>query len=109
MINRIITELYTKNIPQKIYHKLKRKLPNADDMDDYYQQMYLILLETPQDKLLYLHKQGKLPDYFARICINQLVNKNSDIHKLLQTKWIKQNEIDNDDEPEPEFDFGIER
>lgn len=107
MINRIITELYSKNIPQKIYHKLKRKLPNSDDMDDYYQQMYLILLETPEEKLLDLHKQGKLPDYFARICINQLVNKNSNLHKLLQTNWDKTTEeyIDlQDDREEHEYE-----
>lgn len=101
MINKIITEIYRKNIPIKIYNKLKRKLPYAEDVDDYQQEMYLILLETPEDKLIKLYNDKELDNYFARICINQLVNKNSNLHKLLQTKLIK-TEIDN--ETEGEFD-----
>lgn len=89
MINRIITGIYKRNIPQKIFNKLKRKLPQFDDVDDYVQEMYLILLETPPDKLIDLHNQNRVDDYFARICINQLVNKNSTLHKKLQTNWNK--------------------
>lgn len=91
MINNIINELYTKNIPMKVYNKLKKKLNSIEDIEDYKQEMYLILLETPEDKILDLHKQGKLYDYFARICINQLVNYRSKLHKTLQTNWIKVN------------------
>lgn len=91
MINKLITELYTKNIPMKVYNKLKKKLNSIEDVEDYTQEMYLILLETPEDKILDLHKQGKLDDYFARICINQLVNHRSNLHKTLQTNWIKVN------------------
>lgn len=101
MINKIITELYRKQIPNKIYNKLKRKLPYEEDVEDYQQEMYLILLETPEDKLIKLYNDKELDNYFARICINQLVNKNSNLHKLLQTKWYKQ-EMDN--EAEGEFD-----
>ena len=89
MINKIITELYCKQIPNKIYNKLKRKLPYAEDIEDYQQEMYLILLETPKEKILDLHEQGKLADYFARICINQLVNIRSKLHIKLQTNLIK--------------------
>ena len=36
MINKIITELYKKNIPYKgIHNKLKRKLPYEEDVEDY--------------------------------------------------------------------------
>ena len=45
MINKIITELYKKNIPMKVYNKLKRDLPYIEDVEDYQQEMYLILLE----------------------------------------------------------------
>lgn len=107
MINQLINSIYRKNIPIKIYNKLRRKLPNEEDVDDYVQEMYLILLETPEEKLLDLHQQGRLEDYFARICINQLVNKNSNLHKLLQTNWDKTTEeyIDlQDDSGEYEYE-----
>lgn len=91
MINTIISKLYTKNIPMKVYNKLKNKLNSFDDIEDYKQEMYLMLLETPEDKILDLEEQGKLDDYFARICINQLVNYKSKLHKTLQTNWIKVN------------------
>lgn len=97
MINKIITEIYRKNIPMKIYNKLKRKLPYEEDVEDFCQEMYLILLETPEDKLIKLYNDKELDNYFARICINQLVNKNSNLHKLLQSNWIKTDEIDDGD------------
>lgn len=116
MINKIITEIYQKKIPIKIYNKLKRKLPYAEDVEDYQQEMYLILLETPEDKLIKLYNDKELDNYFARICINQLVNKNSNLHKLLQTKWYKQEmdneaegEFDSEREYEPEIAISIER
>lgn len=111
MINKIITELYRKQIPMKIYNKLKRKLPYAEDVDDYQQEMYLILLETPEDKLIKLYNDKELDNYFARICINQLVNKNSNLHKLLQTKLIKtemNNETEGEFDSEPEIAISIE-
>ena len=92
MINDIITELYAKNIPMKIFNKLKKELPCTDDVQDYAQEMYLILLdEYPNDKIIDLYKQGNLDDYFARICINQLVNHKSKLHKKLQLNWDKIN------------------
>lgn len=103
MINKIITELYKKNIPMKVYNKLKRDLPYIEDVEDYQQEMYLTLLEYTEAKIIDLYEQGRLDDYFARICINQLVNKNSNLHKLLQTKWNK-TEIDDETDRETEFD-----
>lgn len=103
MINKIITELYKKNIPIKVYNKLKRDLPHIEDVEDYQQEMYLTLLEYTEAKIIDLYEQGRLDDYFARICINQLVNKNSNLHKLLQTKWNK-TEIDDETDRETEFD-----
>lgn len=104
MINKIITELYKKNIPMKVYNKLKRDLPYIEDVEDYQQEMYLILLETPEDKLIKLYNDKELDNYFARICINQLVNKNSNLHKLLQTKWNK-TEIDDETDRETEGEY----
>ena len=116
MINKIITELYKKNIPMKVYNKLKRDLPYIEDVEDYQQEMYLTLLEYTEAKIIDLYEQGRLDDYFARICINQLVNKNSNLHKLLQTKWKKQEmdnetegEFDSEREYEPEIAISIER
>lgn len=99
MINRIITEIYRKQIPNKIYNKLKRKPPNQEDMEDYVQEMYMILLELPTDKILDLNNQGRLADYFARICLNQLTNTRSTYHETMQTNWIK-TDIEDYDEAE---------
>ena len=104
MINKIITELYKKNIPMKVYNKLKRDLPYIEDVEDYQQEMYLTLLEYTEAKIIDLYEQGRLDDYFARICINQLVNKNSNLHKLLQTKWNK-TEIDDETDRETEGEY----
>lgn len=114
MINKIITELYNKNIPMKVYNKLKRDLPYIEDVEDYQQEMYLILLEYTEAKIIDLYEQGRLDDYFARICINQLVNKNSNLHKLLQTNQHKTDieeyeathgEFDSEHNNESEIDF----
>jgi hypothetical protein len=103
MINKIITELYNKNIPMKVYNKLKRNLPYIEDVEDYQQEMYLILLEYTEAKIIDLYEQGRLDDYFARICINQLVNKNSNLHKLLQTNQHK-TDIEEYESTHGEFD-----
>jgi hypothetical protein len=65
-----------------------------EDREDYCQDMYLILLETPLEKLQKLDEEGKLADYFARICINQLVNQKSVTHKKLET-YIQKISLDN--------------
>lgn len=85
-------ELYAKNIPMKIFNKLKRNFQYNEDIQDYVQEMYLSILDDyTEEKIIDLYKQGKLDDYFARICINQLVNPKSKLHKKLQLNWDKIN------------------
>lgn len=84
MRNKIIEEIYNKHIPEKILSKVN-KLNSYEDREDYIQEMYLILLEIPKDKLIKLYEKKELADYFSKICINQMTNQKSTTHTKLQT------------------------
>ena len=42
------------------------------NVEDYQQEMYLILLETPEDKLIKLYNDKELDNYSQKVELNQL-------------------------------------
>lgn len=85
MRNKIIEIIYKQSIPEKLANKMWRRFRLNIDKFDYIQEMYLILLEIKEDKLIDLYGQGKLDDYFAQICLNQLTRRSSNFHKKYKT------------------------
>ena len=64
--NEIVEKIYKQSIPKKAWKKLRDSA-----YEDYCQEMYLLLLEMPEEKMYKLYEQGKLEDYFFRICQHQ--------------------------------------
>lgn len=87
-MQNIISELYNKHIPLKIFKKLKR-FDDWELMFDFEQEMLLNILEIPPDKLIGLHARKELDNYFGKICLNQLVNPKSTFNKKYETKITK--------------------
>lgn len=86
MRNKIVEEIYAKSIPEKIATTYYTKFTQPYDRDDYVQEMYLILLTIDYDKLIKLYKANQLDYYFYKVCRNQLVNYNSEFHKLMNSR-----------------------
>lgn len=89
MQERIISEVIANAIPEKISNKEKDRLRCEDDRMDYIQEMYAILMEIPDEKILKLYNESKLNDYFAQICINQIINPKSSFYKKYQYDVVK--------------------
>lgn len=87
-MNEIITQLYEKHIPHKIFKKLIH-YSKWDLLDDFCQQMFVELLNISPDKIHKLYIDNELDNYFAKICLNQLINPKSPFNKMYDTKTLK--------------------
>lgn len=82
---QIVEEIYKMQIPEKISNSIRDFLC-LDDKLDYIQEMYLILMELPEDKFFRLYRDKELSRYFAQICLTQLCSKNSSFYAKLRGK-----------------------
>lgn len=89
MIENIFNEIYKKKIPDKISSMNADKFRETEDIDDYIQEMYLILLSIDEKKIKDLYEEKKLEDYFAKICYNQLKNAKSTYNTLMENNILK--------------------
>lgn len=87
-MTNIITQLYDKHIPLKIFKKLIH-YSKWELMYDFEQQMFIELYNVPEDKIHKLFIDNELDNYFAKICLNQLINPKSKFNKLYDTKILK--------------------
>ena len=69
----ILEDLYNKHIPLKIYKTLKH-YTDFDLLYDFEQEMMLAIALHGPEKLKQLYEANELDNYFARICINQIVH-----------------------------------
>lgn len=84
----IIERIYDKKIPESAWRKAKDSL-----FEDYRQEMYLLLLEMPDEKFFDLVSRNKLEDYFYRLCRLQAGSKslfNDKIFGRLKTKSLSE-------------------
>lgn len=102
MKNDIYIKIMKLCIPEKMANKFNDRFKNTQDRYDYVQDMYLILLEIPEDKLQGLYERKELPDYFSQICLNQITNRKSKFHKTYETYMdkIRINNFNNIDDNE---------
>jgi hypothetical protein len=84
----ILEDLYNKHIPLKIYKTLKH-YTDFDLLYDFEQEMMLAIALHGQEKLKQLYEANELDNYFARICINQIVNPKSSFNQTYETKIPK--------------------
>lgn len=79
--NQIIEKLYKENFIQNIIKKYTTKLTNEDEQD-VSQEIYLILLEMPEEEIVRLFNNNQLNFYVVRIIKNQLLSTTSMVYKL---------------------------
>ena len=77
MTQEIFDSIYRLKLPEKIWKRPKDSL-----FEDYRQEMYLLLLEIPDDKVQDLVSRGKLADYFCNMCRYQAKDKSSFMNKM---------------------------
>lgn len=63
---------------------------NSNDRKDFQQEIYMILLDMPDDKIIKLFNDGTLVFYILTIVRNQLYNKRSQINVKLGRNLITQ-------------------
>lgn len=71
IIQYIISMKLVKKLSSKYLHYLK------SDRDDFEQEMYIIILTIPQEKIITLFNNNDLIRYIIQIVKNQLFNKHS--------------------------------
>lgn len=73
----IFNFVYSKHIPELIAKKYNFRFKHSEDIEDYAQSMYELLLNFEDWRIepMYDRNPNELLNFFARICYNQL-NKN---------------------------------
>lgn len=92
--NQIIEEIYNKAIPDSVWRYYRDSL-----FEDYKQEMYLLLLEMPEEKLFSLYKRGELEFYFIRMCRLQCLKHSWFFNKIFGKVELVQFNYDRYDNP----------
>lgn len=103
MNDSTFNSIYSMSIPEKLSRKEHTRFRSEDDRLDYIQEMYLLLLSIPKDRVKHLLDQNRLADYFAQICINQLFNPKSNFKKKYDYTIFKTEYNTNRNEEEDEL------
>ena len=87
--NQIIEEIYNEKIIERCLAKYSKRMNGY--IEDVAQDIYMMILEMPEDKLIKLYNDNELTYYILTICRNQCVNKYSKSNKKYQTNIKKMN------------------
>lgn len=97
---KIIEQMYQdKDIAQGI-----AKMQPADLQDDLRQEMFLVLCEMPQEKLLQMHGDGYLKFFLVRTMLNMMKSDRSTFYNKFRKVFTEMNET-NDKAEEADHDF----
>lgn len=87
--NQIIEEIYNEKIIERCLAKYSKRMKG--NIEDVVQDIYMMIIELPEDKLLKLYNDNELTYYILSVCKNQIVNKYSKTNKKYQTNVKKIN------------------
>ena len=87
--NNIIEQRYNEKIIERCLAKYSKIMKG--NIEDVVQDIYMMIIEMPEDKLLKLYNDNELTYYILTICKNQCVNKYSKSNKKYQTNVKKIN------------------
>ena len=87
--NTIIKEIYNEKIIERCLAKYSKRMNGF--IEDVVQDIYMMIIEMPEDKLLKLYTDNELTYYILTICRNQCVNIYSKSNKKYQTNVKKIN------------------
>lgn len=91
--DEIILYIQSMQVIEKLSSKYLHYLKS--DRDDFVQEMYLIILTIPKEKLTALFERNELVRYIIQIVKNQLFNHKSNFSKKFERN-IKKIQIQND-------------
>lgn len=101
MKNRIINELATNKVVEELCCNMGVEQAYLDDL---VQEIYLILLEYNEDKLIKMYERKQLKFFIVRIIMNQYFSKNSPFYKKYKMYDQKQDYNKEIETEEDEFD-----
>lgn len=101
MKNRIIKELATNKVVEELCCNMGAEQAYLDDL---VQEIYLILLEYNEDKLIKMFERKQLKFFIVRIIMNQYFSKNSPFYKKYKMYDQKQDYNKEIETEEDEFD-----
>lgn len=84
--DNIIQFIVTSKIVEKLANRFASLLGN--NKEDYIQELYLMILTIPEDKLISLYSRNELIYYIISIARNQAVYKKSDFNKIYNNQLI---------------------
>lgn len=95
MVNRIISELETDGTLREICENMK---VSTNDIDDFVQEIYMILLEYDRDKIVELYKKNQLRYFIVGIVSRQYNSCTSPYYKKYKKyyQYIDGNYINNE-------------
>lgn len=89
--NEIVEELYkSKKVKKFITNIVKQQREYYEDLES---ELYLILLQTDNEKLNYLYENKQLDFYINRILCNQLKSTTSPFYRTYIKNGLVQDEI----------------
>lgn len=95
MVNRIISELETDGTLREICENMK---VSTNDIDDFVQEIYMILLEYDRDKIVELYEKNQLRYFIVGIVSRQYNSCTSPYYKKYKKyyQYIDGNYINNE-------------
>lgn len=84
--DEVINYLLNKQLIERLGTTFQSYLGN--DVQDFVQDMWEIVLNIPEEKLVGLYERKELDYYLLKIAKLQAVNENSKFHKLYNNKYI---------------------
>ena len=90
--DKIIRYIQSMQVVEKLSSKYLHYLKS--DRDDFIQEMYLIILTIPKDKITALFERNELVRYIIQIVKNQLFNPKSNFSKKFERN-IKKVQLEN--------------
>lgn len=94
--NEVIEELAENRVVENMVHSMKASVgENPENIRELISDVYLIICEMDDDKIIELYAKGQLKFYISRIITNQLCSKTSPYY----ITWKKINKVDIDKLP----------
>jgi hypothetical protein len=104
MFNTILIELYEKNTIKDIIRNLQVDEQDAEDLE---QEIYMILLEYDNDKIIDMYNNKQLKYFIVGVIQRQYYSKTSPYYKKYKKYYslVDENVTNNSEVTEDEFEY----
>lgn len=107
MFNSIIGEIYEKRLVRSILENMR---VSSNDIDDLEQEIYMILLNYNQEKIIQMWEKKQLNYFVVGVITRQYNSKTSPFYKKYKKyyKYIDGNFVNNEDISEDNYNYEFE-